>query len=476
MKRDRMNVLHSESCHFRDLPMKESTQFVDLIHDLCEPPTGVVADGNETLFARLNEELPFTLRRWRSGDTFNGWLVPDNWRVHKAEIRRDGRVVFDGAAHTLGVARYSRSFQGTLDWEELKPRLVTNSDLPDAYVFHCMWQYRPWAADWALSVPHKIYETLGPGRYEVDLVTEHAPGEMIVGQHDKPGRSDRVIVFQSNNCHPHMANDGFAAAAVLVRLFQWLASRDTHYSYRLLIGPEHLGTVFYLRDLPPEELARIACGVFMEMPGTGGPITVASTFLGGQMIDRAFANAARHHARAHTLTPWRQGAGNDETVWEAPGYEVPFVEVTRSERLLYPFREYHTSRDAPDLMQPDQLEEMLAVLKAVVDSVEANARAHRTFDGLVCLSNPIYDLYQERHDPAVDKALPDDAEAWGYLLDCLLRYFDGSLTLLDIAERHGLPFDRIRRYIQRFADKGLIRLEFAAMERPAVQRAVETAR
>jgi aminopeptidase-like protein len=441
-----------------------------LTRELCAFATGVVADDNERLFARIAQELPIELHRFRSGDTFNGWTVPDNWRVKKALVRRDGRVVFDGTAHTLGVARYSRSFVGALDWDDLKPHLVTNPDLPSAYVFHCMWQYRPWSADWAMSVPHEIYRSLGPGRYDVELVTEYSKGEMLVAEHEKRGRSNRVIVFQSNSCHPHMANDGFAGTTVLIRLFQWLRERDTFYTYRLLIGPEHLGTVFYLRDLPPAELDRIVCGVFEEMPGTQGPVKVTSTFLGGHVLDRAFANAARHHAKAHALVPWRQGAGNDETVWEAPGYEVPFVEVTRSEDLMAPYREYHTNLDNPELMDPLQLDELLRVLQCVVEIVEGNARVVRTFDGLICLSNPAYDLYMERKDPAVDKDLPEDSEKWGYLLDCILRYFDGSMTVLDIAERHDLPFERVLHYVKRFEDKGLVKLEFTPIDRAPATR------
>ena len=117
-----------------------------------------------------------------------------------------------------------------------------------------------------------------------------------------------------------------------------------------------------------------------------------------------------------------------------------------------------------------QLEEMLVLLQKVVGTLEGNARAHRRFDGLVCLSNPKYDLYMERKDPSIDKALPEDAEKWGYLLDCLLRYFDGSMTILDIAEKHDLPFDRVLRYVRRFEEKGLVRLEFAPIERRPPER------
>ena len=443
---------------------------IALTRDLCEPRTAVVADGNEALFARIAEELPLELIRVPSGESFNGWVVPQNWRVKRAKLYRDGQEVFDGTENSLGVAYYSRSFIGDLSWEALQPKLVSNPALPEAYMFHCMWQYRPWDADWRLVMPHRLFATLGPGRYRVELETEDAPGEMLIGVAQKSGRSSKTIVFNSNNCHPHRANDGFAGTAVLIRLMQWLAEQETFYSYRLVIAPEHLGSVFYLKTLPRAEVDRMVCGIFEEMPGTGGAIKATSSFAGGHMLDAAFANVLRHHSRAHELVPWRCGAGNDETVWEAPGYEVPFVELTRCEDQFAPYREYHSSLDTADLMDPTQLEEMLAVLQRVVSVLENNMTAQRRFDGLICLSNPDYGLYMERPDPTVVKDLEADAEAWGHLLDCLFRYLDGEHTLLEIAERHQLCFERLRRYLQRFEAKGLVELARAEIERRPPER------
>lgn len=454
-----------------DQPMPD---FIELARDLCKFASGVVADENEALFSRIRQELPLELFRFRSGDSFNGWLVPDNWRVTRALIRKGSDVVFDGMSHTLGVGRYSRSYAGELDWNDLKAHLVTNPELPDAYMFHCMWQYRPWAADWVFCVPYNSYRQMGPGWYSVDLRTTYEPGEMLVAHSEVIGRSEKTIVFHSNTCHPHMANDGFAGTALLIRIMQWLATQRPYYTYRLVLGPEHLGTVFYLRDRPCEEKERIACGIFEEMPGTSGAINVASTFLGNQPIDLAFANVLRSYSRAYRLSPWRVGAGNDETVWEAPGYEVPFVEVTRSESIERPYREYHSSLDTPDLMQASQIAELYEMIRHVVRVLENNVRVHRRFDGLICLSNPEYDLYQERFDPTVPKALPADSEKWGYLQDCLLRYMDGSMTALDIAERHELPFDRVLNYLRQFQAKGLVDLEFAPISRPQISRPAGT--
>jgi hypothetical protein len=71
----------------------------------------------------------------------------------------------------------------------------------------------------------------------------------------------------------------------------------------------------------------------------------------------------------------------------------------------------------------------------------------------------------ERHDPTIDKGLTDEDEKWGQLLDSLLRYFDGSMTVLDIALKHDLPFSRLMRYLKRYEERGLIDLRFAPIER-----------
>jgi aminopeptidase-like protein len=116
------------------------------------------------------------------------------------------------------------------------------------------------------------------------------------------------------------------------------------------------------------------------------------------------------------------------------------------------------------------MQETFRVLQGVVAVLEGNAAPQRCFDGLICLSNPRYDLYMERPDPSVPKATDDATEKWGHLLDCLFRYLDGSMTVLEIAERHNLPFGRLRDYLVRFEEKRLIRLEPRLARRPSVSR------
>lgn len=449
----------------------DGTGIIPLTEDLCRYRSGVVARENEELFARIGRELPLTMHRFPSGATHNGWRVPDLAEVRRAEVVYDGRIVLDGGEHPLVVAAGSRSFHGELSLEALRPHLVSDPARPDAYVFHCIWQYRPWQADWALSMPHRRVARLRPGRHTVRLDVDRSPGEMLVGEAVHRGDDHRAFVFNSHTCHPGQANDGMVGVATLVRLHQHLAGRRTRWSYRFVFGPEHLGTVFLLAGMRRAERESLMGGVFVEMTGVPAPMKATSTFRGGHLLDRAFAHVlAVPHRQGHPVG-WREGAGNDETVWEAPGHEVPFVELTRCRDTFDPYPEYHSSLDTPASLDAERVDESFAALVRLVDVLERDCTAHRRFDGLVCLSAPELDLYPHRPDPAVDVDVDADGLRWGRLVDRILRCMDGSVTCLEMADAVGLPFADVRDYLDRFAARGLVRLAPAVVERAPISPA-----
>ena len=100
------------------------------------------------------------------------------------------------------------------------------------------------------------------------------------------------------------------------------------------------------------------------MPGTKGKMRVTKTFQGDNFIDSAFSNTLKSYfPKSHIISGWREGAGNDETVWESPGYEIPFVELTRCESTFKPYKEYHSSLDKPELMSLKKMNEILLLFK-----------------------------------------------------------------------------------------------------------------
>jgi len=419
---------------------------------------GVVTPGNTQLFQEIGKHLPAKLHRYKSGAEFNGWIVPNSWCVKKAEIRRSGKLLFDATTHPLGVAALSKSFSGTMSWSELSKHVHTRPDRPRAHGYHCMWQYRPWERDWCLCVPNQQFKKWPKtGKYQVELVTEEKPGVMLVADCVIPGRLSETIVFNAHTCHPRQANDDIVGAAVCIEIFKQLAKQKNKYTYRLILGPEHLGTVFFLSSLSKKEREKFIGGYFLEMPGTEHSLKVASSFLGEKLVDRALRHAVKHSGDSYEFVPWRRGAGNDETVWEAPGYEIPFVEFSRCGDTFNPFREYHTSDDTLENVSWKQVDSFTRCVLEAIDILEEDAVYKRCFEGLPCLSNPEYNLYIERPDPAVDKSLTQDNEKWGYLGDCLLRYLDGDTSVLNVAEKHDLQFRSVRDYLAKVAQTRLVR-------------------
>ena len=70
--------------------------------------------------------------------------------------------------------------------------------------------------------------------------------------------------------------------------------------------------------------------------------------------------------------------------------------------------------------------------------------------------NPKYDLYISTVDPSIRATISDNQKNWNYLMDCLIRYFDGKTTILDIAIRHNLNYFEVYDYVKKFEAKGLV--------------------
>lgn len=432
---------------------------LQLITDLSHLRLAPVSPDMARCAEILREEIPFMSVDTPSRATHNGWIVPDSWHVEKATIHDvSGQLLYDGLAHPLGVCCYSDSFVAGIGGAELKKHLYFTDKYDDALVYHCDWYYKPHQANWGFSVPRAFYDSIGDrDAYHVELRTVKQPGVMQTLVHTAPGHSGHAFIFNAHNCHPSLCNDDLSGIAVGVDLMRRLPSQHRH-TYHLVVMPEHFGTIFPLAN-PAFTPRRASGGVFIEALGTHGALALQRSFTGHSYIDRALHNVLSHGEHG----PWRETAfrlvaGNDETCWEAPGIEIPFASLTR-----YPFREYHTSNDTPGLMDVERLEQSTQAILGAIDILENDCIMQRTCpDGLVCLSNPRYDLYQPYWDPSIPERnslqkLGPQAERWNWLMNCFPRYLNQSTTCLQIAEKFNLPFQAVRTYIANWEAKGLLK-------------------
>jgi len=221
-----------------------------------------VSDSADKQNEILLGELPFKVIKFKSGLEHNGWTVPYKWEVKKALIKKDGKIIYDGTKHPLCVIGSSESFKGKIDLVELKKHLFFKKDAPKNIVYHCDLYYKPFLKNWGFSVPYELYESLSGGEYEIDLETVHEKGEMKVLEYIHKGRKKDTIVFNAHNCHAAQLNDGPSGYVVFIEAMKRLLKMGkTKFSYRLIIAPEHIGTIFYTANLPKKDIKNNSGGI-----------------------------------------------------------------------------------------------------------------------------------------------------------------------------------------------------------------------
>jgi aminopeptidase-like protein len=429
-----------------------------LLKQLSSLRLGPVTPDTDKSIDILTDELPgATVHEFVSGSKHNGWQVPDNWYVTKAEIWNDEEeLIYDGFANPIRVIGYSRSFSGTIDRDELSNHLFTHSFRADAEPYHCDLYYKQNTSNWGFSVSQNWLDALDPGNYRVELKTVHKPGTMKVFEYTLPGETEEIIVLNAHNCHAGQSNDDISGIVVGVEVMRRLSRLKTRrYTYRLVVAPEHFGTVFYLASHTQKQIDDYVGGLFIETVGNDNRLAMQSSFTGDTRIDKACETVLRYAEPGFEKLGFRELIGNDETVWEAAGYEIPMPQLIR-----FPYPEYHSNFDNPDCISPLKLEETVGRVLDIFDVLERDVVMLRKFTGLLALSAPEYDLYvSPGTDPSQSGTSPENDSNWYKLMTDLPRLFDGSKSVNEICAKYDLPFSEVRDYVQKFADKDLIDLE-----------------
>ncbi|OGY21967.1 MAG: hypothetical protein A3A65_02890 [Candidatus Chisholmbacteria bacterium RIFCSPLOWO2_01_FULL_49_14] len=387
-----------------------------------------------------------------SGKEYNGWMVPKKWDVKEAKILRNGRIVYDGLKHPLGVITNSSSFVGKVSKKKLVEHLHFAPNRPDAIPYHFRLQYRPWESDWGFCVPKTLYNSLKPGTYEVVLKTTLIKGVMVSREFILAGKSKYTIIFVAHVDHPGQANDDLTGCAVGIALLNELAKRyrKPRYTYKLLLTQEILGSVFYLHTMKKQELTALTYGLFLEMLGNKNTLHLQKSLLGDTYIDRVAMLALRKF-RNPRISDFRESAGNDEIVFEAPGIEIPMPSISR-----WPYPEYHTSDDNLKIIHESKLQESVKYLLEMVFILEHDWVLTRIFDGLVSLANPKYDLYV---DPGqiIGGGLHKNKALEGFQYQ-MPRYLTGKYAISDLAAIFEIDFGWLVDYFKNMEKKKLVSL------------------
>lgn len=423
----------------------------DIIEELYLTNRGFVTDEYDQCLDYINEhELDLQYHKYDSGTRiWDSWIIPDRWHVNEAYIEHNGGRILDYADHPLHLISYSSAFEGWVSREELKNHIYTHSEIHNAIPWHFRLNYRPWESKWGFCASQNFVDSLDRNEYYVCIDTTFEADEMTVAEHHLPGNSEETILLIAHLDHTGMANDDLSGVAVGIELMRRLQRQtERQYSYKLLLVQEMLGSAAYLEE-HADHATQFEFGIFLEMLGNNNRLLLQETFDGTSRLDSIAKHELSWSADEYEIRTFRELIGNDELIFESPGYEIPTISVSR-----FPYPEYHTHLDNPDLISEQQLEESLTYLERIVNVLETDFVPIREFSGLPSLANPKYDLYI---DPG-QSALEGETTQKNLKLfsERVFRYLDGDHSAFEIAETFDLDFKYVSDYLSSFEEKGLV--------------------
>jgi aminopeptidase-like protein/aminoglycoside N3'-acetyltransferase len=416
-----------------------------IVRTLWRVPRDIISDGYDAALAALGTQLPMRVHEYPTGTGCFTWIVPERWTCHEAWLETlDGRRLFAYADHPLHVVSYSLPFDGIVSREELLRHLHVHERLPDAIPFI----FKYYERDWGLCCSRRLRDSLREPQYRVVIRTTSDYGALKVGEVIVPGATDESIVLCAHLCHPAMAVDDLTGVAVGVDVMRALRRRQTplRYTYRLLILPETIGSLAYLSD-HASLIPHLKGGLFLEMLGLDHPHALQRSFAADTDVDACFMAALRSGDPYGWTAPYRDLVGNDERQFNAPGVRVPMLQLLRvlpPSHVDYPYREYHSSFDTPDIVSWRRLDESRDLVLRMIDTLEGNRVPINRFSGEVCCS---------RHGLHIDWwENPEGHRALFRIMDLI----DGTRTIVDIARACGTTPEVVAGVLDALDTRGLI--------------------
>lgn len=399
--------------------------FAANLYPICRSITG---SGIRRTLAMIQDRIPLRIHEVPTRTPVFDWTVPKEWNIRDAYIKApDGRRVVDFQQCNLHVMSYSIPVHTTLPLSEIRPHLFTVPDHPDWIPYRTSY----YKEDWGFCLSHNQMLELEDGDYEVCIDSTLEDGHLTYGECYVAGRSPDEVLISCHACHPSLANDNLSGLAVATFLAEHLSRRGLRYSYRFLFIPGTIGAITWLAQ-NHETTASIRHGLVLTCIGDAGGFHYKKSRRGNAEIDRAVACVLGDCGESSEILDFSP-YGYDERQYCSPGFNLPVGCLMRSVWGTFP--EYHTSADNLNFIQPDKLARSLRLCASIFDVLESN-RYYLNQNPFCEPQLGKRNLYRSTGGDSISTEI--NARLWA------LNLSDGEHSLLDIAERSGLPFPAVR--------------------------------
>ncbi|WDL71797.1 DUF4910 domain-containing protein [Helicobacter winghamensis] len=421
-----------------------------LAQTLFKIPRSLSGKGNRQTLQILKDSLKtadLNIYAIPTGTQAFDWEIPKEWNVKDAYILTpSGEKICDFHANNLHLVGYSIPTRAELTFRELKEHLHFLENQPKAipYITSYYKEYFGFCLSFeAFKALQNSYEN-SQEKFQIVIDSTLENGTMNYGEIKIKGQSKQEILLSTYICHPQMANNELSGILLCHSLAKILSQRENRYSYRILLLPETLGSIYYLSQHLKELKESCIAGFVLTCIGDGGEYSVLHSKSANNLADRAAQHILKHYYKNHKAYSYLE-RGSDERQYCAPGIDLPFCTLMRTKFGEY--KEYHTSLDDLSLLSPKSLANSLEYVLRVLEVVEMNG----VYANMILCEPKLskYDLYPTLSTKDTFAKIKD--------MRNLLMYCDGKLDLLEIAEICDFNLLELKEYLQKFITKGLLK-------------------
>ena len=386
----------------------------------------LTGDGVRETLKKIKYHLPnLNIHSIPSGTQVFDWTIPKEWVVRSAYIiSPSGEKICDFSKNNLHLVGYSVPYTGNLKLSDLKKKLYTLPEQPNAIPYVTSY----YEEKWGFCISHNDFEALEDGDYNIKIDTELIDGELNYGELILPGKSKKEIFLSTYICHPSMANNELSGPSVVTYLSKWLMELEkTDYTYRIIFIPETIGSIAYLSKNLEVMKKNIIAGFNVSCVGDNRTYSYIPSRKGKTLSDEIAKHVLKWIDESFSSYTWFD-RGSDERQYCAPGIDLPIASILRTKYGEYP--EYHTSLDTFDnVVTAEGLDGGYWAIRKALELIEKNKKFKVTVLGEPQMSKR--DLY-------TTLSVKSDNNKVRRMMD-FISLCDGETSLLNIADRLNIP-------------------------------------
>lgn len=412
---------------------------LDFLYDLWPINRSISGSGLRLTLNKIKEKLPeLKLIEVPSGSKALDWIVPEEWEMEEGILTGpNNEVIADFMVNNLSVLGYSTAIDVELSLNELQPHLFSIKEQPDLIPYATSYYKK----NWGFCISDNDRQNLPQGKYKALIKSNHFLGSITLAHLIIPGESKQEVLFSTYCCHPSMANNELSGPCVTTFLAMWVKGLNKRkYTYRFIFIPEMIGSAAYLELYSKELKENVIASFNLTCVGDERAWSYLPSRNGNTYSDIIALHVLKHKVVSFDAYKWLD-RGSDESMFCAPGIDIPMASIMRSKYGTYP--EYHTSADLPLTVVTERgLEDSLEFHKTIVELIEKN---------VVPVAEVLGEPQLGRRGLYPMVSVKGSTNKVKNMLN-LISYADGTMSLLEIAEKCEVPiwslYDELTKLVE----------------------------